>query len=232
MYHTQLTQSFLHQKYEVEKLSMDKIASIIGCSKATVHRALLKFGFKNIRKAKSIVGNKYGKLLIINCLDTIENYQSKYRCLCDCNNYCYISRNNLLCNTTTSCGCLHRRRGKNHPMYKGFNDLSSKFWFNYQNHAKERNLEFSISMEYAWNLFIKQNRKCALTGQEIILVDSQLYNIEQTASLDRIDSTKGYIEGNVQWVHKWVNICKWNLTQKEFIKMCHLVANNNSLDSH
>ena len=26
-----------------------------------------------------------------------------------------------------------------------------------------------------------------------------------TASLDRIDSTKGYVRGNIQWVHKDIN---------------------------
>jgi len=46
-----------------------------------------------------------------------------------------------------------------------------------------------------------------------------------TASLDRIDSSKGYIEGNVQWVHKMVNMSKQQYTQEEFINMCIAVAN-------
>lgn len=50
---------------------------------------------------------------------------------------------------------------------------------------------------------------------------------ETTISLDRIDSTKGYIEGNVQWVHKSVNIMKSTLTQEQFINFCKLVAENN-----
>jgi hypothetical protein len=41
-----------------------------------------------------------------------------------------------------------------------------------------------------------------------------------------IDSSKGYIEGNIQWVHKDINNMKWDFTQEEFINYCKLVANN------
>lgn len=45
-----------------------------------------------------------------------------------------------------------------------------------------------------------------------------------TFSLDRIDSKIGYIEGNVQWVHKMVNMCKQHYTQEEFLEMCVSIA--------
>ena len=48
---------------------------------------------------------------------------------------------------------------------------------------------------------------------------------KNTASLDRIDSSKGYVEGNVQWVHKMINMSKQQYSQEEFIDMCKAVAN-------
>lgn len=45
--------------------------------------------------------------------------------------------------------------------------------------------------------------------------------------LDRIDSSKGYIEGNVQWVHKDVNMMKQNYSQKYFIEMCKKIYETN-----
>jgi hypothetical protein len=48
---------------------------------------------------------------------------------------------------------------------------------------------------------------------------------KNTASLDRIDSSRGYIEGNVQWVHKMANMCKQHYSQKRFIDMCIAVSN-------
>jgi hypothetical protein len=46
------------------------------------------------------------------------------------------------------------------------------------------------------------------------------------ASLDRIDSKKGYVEGNVHWVHKDVNMMKRNFTEEYFINLCETVYKN------
>ena len=45
--------------------------------------------------------------------------------------------------------------------------------------------------------------------------------------MDRIDSTKGYIKGNVQWVHKTVNIMKNTFDNTLFINLCKKIAENN-----
>jgi hypothetical protein len=67
---------------------------------------------------------------------------------------------------------------------------------------------------------IEQDFKCSLTGWDITASD--VYG--NSASLDRIDSNIGYIEGNVQWVHKMVNMCKQQYTQEDFIYMCKSVS--------
>ncbi len=51
-----------------------------------------------------------------------------------------------------------------------------------------------------------------------------------TASLDRIDSNQGYIEGNVRWVHKDVNRVKWSLTDQEFFELANRVAKLHPVD--
>jgi hypothetical protein len=52
------------------------------------------------------------------------------------------------------------------------------------------------------------------------------YNVnkETTASLDRIDSSKGYIKTNVQWVHKKVNKMKQDTSVDEFKHYCKLIC--------
>lgn len=40
-----------------------------------------------------------------------------------------------------------------------------------------------------------------------------------------IDSTKVYTIDNVQWVHKNINIMKWDISQEEFINWCGLIYN-------
>ena len=54
----------------------------------------------------------------------------------------------------------------------------------------------------------------------------------RTASLDRIDSSKGYVPGNIQWVHKDVNWMKGSFTQEYFVNICKKISKNiNSNDS-
>jgi hypothetical protein len=111
-------------------------------------------------------------------------------------------------------------------MWKGVGEMSGGYLYNVKNNAITRNLEFSITFEYMWDLFIKQNRKCAYSGKELIFVRNYWSNKkEQTASLDRTDPTKGYIENNVKWIHKDVNQMKWDMSEKHFIEICKNINN-------
>jgi hypothetical protein len=48
-----------------------------------------------------------------------------------------------------------------------------------------------------------------------------------TASLDRINSEKGYETDNVRWVHKSINHLKSDLDDNVLIYLCHLITKNN-----
>ena len=53
--------------------------------------------------------------------------------------------------------------------------------------------------------------------------------IRKTASLDRIDSNKGYTKDNVQFVHKDINWMKQDFEQNKFIEYCKKVANKHEI---
>ena len=89
--------------------------------------------------------------------------------------------------------------------------------------ALKRNLDFQLTREYLDELFEKQDKKCVYTKYDLFFGNNQ---IRGTASLDRIDSSKGYIEGNVQWVHKDVNTIKWDLSHNRFLEICQLITEN------
>lgn len=101
---------------------------------------------------------------------------------------------------------------------KGYGDISGSQWGLIKSSALKRNISFDITIEYAWDLFLKQNKCCALSGVELAFAPTSMKCDKkyQTASLDRIDSSKGYIVGNVQWVHKDYNIMKNRFSQKYF----------------
>lgn len=124
----------------------------------------------------------------------------------------------------SSCGCVHHVTGNKHSSWKGHGEISGHVWSRIIDKARERRKYFDITIEYAWNLYLQQERRCALTGMPLCFSPS---GHSGTASLDRIDSDKGYVEGNVQWVLKEINMAKQSYSQDYFIHICHLVAKHN-----
>jgi len=94
------------------------------------------------------------------------------------------------------------------------------------NGAKERGLDFEVTKEEVFQLFEAQGRRCSLSGVSITLASTyeDHRNGGTTASLDRIDSSKGYILGNVQWVHVAINMMKGPLTDEDFVRWCRKVV--------
>ena len=82
----------------------------------------------------------------------------------------------------------------------------------------------NINIEYAWELFLTQNKKCALTGIDLIFESNSKNSTQRNASLDRIDNTKGYIKGNIQWVDKRLNVMKMDLSLDFFLNACKMVT--------
>lgn len=111
--------------------------------------------------------------------------------------------------------------------WTGCGEISGAYWYGIQFRANRRKLDFDITINYAWELFVKQDGKCAISGLPIQFWEKNSSNADkkkQTASLDRIDSSKGYVVGNIQWVHKSINTIKMDLNQEEFIELCKIVT--------
>lgn len=86
----------------------------------------------------------------------------------------------------------------------------------------ERGYAWDLTPEYVLDLYTKQEGLCALTGWPVQWSEKGL---TATVSIDRIDSEEGYLQGNVQLLHKDVNMAKQQYSQEYFINMCISVAN-------
>jgi hypothetical protein len=101
--------------------------------------------------------------------------------------------------------------------------ISGRIWSNMISNAKLRNLLLDVTPDDIYEQYIKQNKRCALTGQDLILsFDTKL----NTISVDRIDSSIGYIKSNIQIVHKLINQCKMDLSDESFYSLCKAVYFN------
>lgn len=154
-------------------------------------------------------------------------------CECICGKIKKVRTWHLDNHKTKGCGCTNIiGRFK----YKGIGDLSSAYFNSFKTAREKKGKIFdkNITLEFLWDLFLKQNKKCAISKLDIILLpnwsgynNGRCKKLEQTASIDRIDSTKHYTIDNIQWVHKQINYMKGSLSDIEFINLCKLISENN-----
>lgn len=83
--------------------------------------------------------------------------------------------------------------------------------------------EINITEEYLNELYEIQGRKCYYSGVS--------FSKDYRPSVDRIDSSKGYIKGNVVICEDKINIMKSNLSIEEFKERIMNIYNNlNNID--
>jgi len=177
-------------------------------------------------RARDRTGKKFHNLLVVELAGRNKWRQLLWRCRCDCGNEVVKVSGDL--GRTRSCGCKHssqdQKTGANSPFWKGVGEISGYRISQIKENAKRRGHPYELEDDYLWSLFLEQGRKCALSGLELAF---GMKGAEMgTASLDRINSSKGYLVGNVQWVHKDVNLMKMDLDQNYFLDLCEAINYN------
>ena len=171
-----------------------------GCKNHNTHRPKDKFGYLTLIK-------KYK-----------ENGISKMLCECKCGiQKIYNTKDITRTKGVRSCGCVR---------YENLLDIYYVLLTRIKHSAKLRNIEVAIESNDLKKLFEKQNGRCAISNEPIkIERNIKLNKQTNTASIDRIDSSKGYVIGNIQFVHKIVNLMKQDYSQNEFIEWCNKISN-------
>lgn len=170
-------------------------------------------------------GRKLGKTVCTQCGKKFEKPQSEIdrNAKRNGNNFCsrhcvglHNSGNLLLGNESSYDISQHARK----------KDEDSKFRYYFRT-IKNRNKELNVTIDDLRDLWEKQEGKCFYT--KINLVLSEFTNINKnpiySASIDRIDSSKGYIKGNICWVSRSVNYMKGTLSVDMFWELCEHIYN-------
>ena len=175
----------------------------------------------NNYKEKDLIGKKFGKLTVIRL--NMDSVHKAWFCKCDCGVEKSILQSHLIRGNSQSCGCSWNLYGLSHKSWKGCGEIHKNRFTQIKSGAIKRNIEFDITIEYIWNLFMEQGKKCALSGMDIDFSKKTMEHgkkIRQgTASLDRIDNTKGYIVGNVWWIHRDINWMKNTFEINYFLRV-------------
>lgn len=93
--------------------------------------------------------------------------------------------------------------------------------------AKQIKVNFNLTTEYLISLWEEQNGCCAVSGRKFDLSkpDKGLCVKPNSPSLDRINSKKGYVEGNIRFVCYQVNTALNQYGEEALIALCQDIIN-------
>lgn len=109
------------------------------------------------------------------------------------------------------------RRYKENPKYQ--------FTY-YLRNCKKRYKECSITLDDLYEQWQKQNGICPYSGIKLKIATYTKNHKDPiyAASIDRIDSTKGYIPGNIQFVSTCLNYLKNTMSDSDTRFVCKCIA--------
>lgn len=167
-------------------------------------------------------GTRFNKWTVIEERKQVKGHPT-YLCKCECGNKHVLRGSNLRHGLTRSCRqcSIIEQSGAKSSGWKGHEEITGYCWSRIRCNARARDIDISITIEYAWLMFIEQGRKCALSG---VPLTHAVGRRRGTASLDRIDSSKGYIIGNVQWIHKDLSDMKMDKEEPAFFTWCKTIT--------
>lgn len=95
--------------------------------------------------------------------------------------------------------------------------------------SKERNHTYNVDCSYLKQIWEQQNGICPITNRKLELRTHSYTNMKHpySASLDRIDNTKGYVKDNVRFVSLIFNYARNTFSDNEVIDFCKAVIEHN-----
>jgi len=165
---------------------------------------------------KDLTGQKFGRLTVIKRVEKpthIKSRGSYWLCKCECKNEKIIFGQNLKGGDTTSCGCYHVEISS---IKKGQSSIN-RVYYDYKKHAIKKQVPFEISREY----FVEITQMdCFYCGKKPSNISKNRYNNGDFIynGIDRINSSDGYIKGNIVPCCWRCNEAKKKETQEDFLE--------------
>lgn len=155
----------------------------------------------NMDRVDTLIGKKFGKLLVLEEVGFITKNSGKrarlYKCLCDCGNICEVQHQYLAHGDTTSCGCIR-----------------SKGEFQIEQLLKEHNISFKREFTFS-DLYDKD----LLRFDFAIFKNDLLYCLIEYQGSQHFDANNGYYnESIIMHDEMKIKYCKENQIPLKIIK--------------
>lgn len=173
------------------------------------------------------VGQRFGARVVLAIEGAVKGYQM-WSVRCDCGDVRTVSAIGLVKGRYYGCRDCQRRDQISHRSrcWRGGCHIPMTEFNRWRRSAVKRDLEWAVSVSYLDTLIETQNWTCSLTGEKLSFNHGYNNSLGGNASLDRIDSGRGYLPGNVRFVTKAVNFAKQALTDADFVELCDRVVNH------
>jgi hypothetical protein len=205
----------LVKAYETGTIS--SLSRQFGASTGTVAKWLKEIGIHRPKVLEDLTGQRFGKWVVVGrCAVSYRTSPRRWLAKCVCGTERAFATSELK-KAGPDSGCVCGKK-------TGYLDIPGRYWGSIVSRAEKSGREMTVTIEDAWELYRKQEGLCALSYLPIAFKPGM--NRLGTASLDRIDSRKGYITGNVQWLHRTVNWMKNQFPQGVFMALCMRIGAN------
>ena len=195
----------------------------ISCGCYNKEQIKIKKGKRN-SKVVDLTGKRFGKLTVLERKENGTNYRAQWLCKCSYGNERIINSKYLLNGSIKSCGCYDKER-KSLPSGEA---SKRKIYRVYKRIAKIRGFDFYITYED----FLK------IVSKNCFYCDCKPSNIQKNKwgngdfiynGIDRIDNTKGYIDGNVVPCCYQCNHSKTDMSISDFYEWINRVNKNKKI---
>jgi hypothetical protein len=143
----------------------------------------------------------------------------RWKCLCDCGNWAYIRSKNLNDGSRIDCkSCSKKRQTKKQTLPDKLS-IFHRIFRTYKRHAKNKSIPFELTTEMFSKIIQEQ---CEYCGEPPKKYDDG-YNRN---GIDRVDSSLGYVTGNIVPCCETCNRAKLDSPRKDFVKWIEKAYNH------
>ncbi len=163
-----------------------------------------------------LTGLKFGRLTVLEEAPAQGKFMM-WLCRCDCGKTVVVRANNLRTNNTRGCGCERPAPNKLPPGQSAANSLFSS---RYKCGARNRKIGWGLTKEQFMGMVTQNCHYCGLPPSARIVNGSSVFVF---TGIDRVDSSKGYIDGNCVPCCKACNFAKNEMSVEAFRSFIHRV---------
>lgn len=172
-------------------------------------------------------GELFGRLTVLKFHSMARGRDADYLCRCACGAEKVVRGYRLRSGHTVSCGCYSTELKR---LKQPGDAERNRVFRTYVANAKKRGLAFTLTRDESYDLFASSCFYCGAppsnTSRSTGTWGSFTYS-----GIDRVDSTEGYIQGNVRPCCKACNIAKHNYSVDAFLAWAHRLAEHQGFAS-